>query len=67
MEKVFAVVYDNGLEYEDRWVGIVKLFSTEEKALSYIEQEKEKWNSRGEDDWWSYENPKWSIREEEVL
>lgn len=68
MTKVFAVVYDNGMQYEDRWVGIVKLCSTEEKALAYIEQEKQKWDSKSEEDnWWTYENPTWSIKEEEVI
>ena len=66
MTKVFAVMYDNGLEYEDHWQGIVKLCSTEEKALAYIEQEKQKWRDE-KDSMWSYENPTWFIREEEVL
>jgi hypothetical protein len=60
MTKVFAVRYDNGLDYSDHWEGIVKLCSTKEKAEAYIEAEKQK-------DYFEYENPTWSITEEEVL
>lgn len=63
---VFAVYCDNGLDYEDHWCGMVKLCSTREKALAYIEEEKEK-RLKNESEHWNYENPSWYITEEEVI
>lgn len=62
---VFAVYRDNGLDYEDHDCSMVRLCSTQEKALAYVEEEKQKWLAV--EDEWVYENPEWFIKEVEVI
>lgn len=38
MEKVYLVYYDNGLNYEDHYVYVDKVFGSEESANKYVQE-----------------------------